>query len=55
MAIRRFIASRGDLLLAAGLAALFVFEIVVESGFDGDRAISIPAALLFCGSLAWHA
>lgn len=54
MAIRRFIATRGDLVLAVALAALYMVEIFIESAFGGDRAISIPAALVFCGSLAWR-
>src|SRR5215210_656373 len=54
MAFRRFISTRGDLVLASALALLYLVEVFTESAFEGDQAISIPAALLFCASLAWR-
>ena len=41
-------------MLAAALGTFYVLEILVESGFDGERALSIPAALVFSASLAWR-
>ena len=52
--MRRFIGGRGDALLAAALAALYLFEIFTEPDFAGERAVSLPAALAFSASLAWR-
>lgn len=54
MTLRRFISTRGDVLLAAALGALYLVEILTEPEFAGDRPISIPAALAFSASLAWR-
>jgi signal transduction histidine kinase len=49
---RRSIEDRGDELLAALIAALFLVQILSESGFAGDRGVSIPVALAFSVTLA---
>ena len=49
--VRRAIDRHGDRVIAAVIAALYLAEIVGESGFDGDRAQSIPAALAFSAAL----
>ena len=49
--VRRAIDRRGDWVFAAVVGALYLAEIVAESGFDGDRVQSIPAALAFSASL----
>jgi signal transduction histidine kinase len=50
----RRIKTNGDAVLAGALAALYLFEIAVESDFAGDRVLSIPVALLFAASLAFR-
>ena len=49
--VRRAIDRHGDWVFAAVIGALYLAEIVAESGFDGDRVQSIPAALAFSASL----
>src|SRR4051794_32934706 len=49
MPTRRF-----DVLLASALGVLFVAEILGESGFDGERPLSLAAAIVFTASLAWR-
>jgi signal transduction histidine kinase len=50
MTVRR----HADRLIALALAALYCAEIAAESRFAGDRAVSVPAALVFCATLAWR-
>jgi signal transduction histidine kinase len=49
--LRRALAAHGDTILAISIGALYLAEIIGESGFDGDRPESIPAALAFSASL----
>jgi signal transduction histidine kinase len=48
----RAIAPPADLVLAGAIGALYLFEIAVEEAFEGDRLISLPAAILFSAALA---
>ena len=50
--LRRAIVTYRDLVTAAAFGALFLIEILTEDGFAGDRAVSAPAALVFCAALA---
>jgi signal transduction histidine kinase len=52
VSLRRAIGIYGDRALAGLIAVLYLAEIVFESGFRGDRAVSVPAALLFAAALA---
>ena len=54
VSIGRVIRTHGDALLAGALAVLYLAEIWGESAFDGDRAVSVPAALLFACTLAFR-
>ena len=54
VSIRRVIRTHGDALVAGVLAILYLAEIWGESAFDGDRAVSVPAALLFAFALAFR-
>ena len=54
VSITRVIRTHGDALLAGGLAILYLAEIWGASAFDGDRAVSVPAALLFACALAFR-
>jgi hypothetical protein len=54
MNVRELTSRHADRLIAAALAALYCAEIATESHFAGDRAISFPAALVFCAALAWR-
>lgn len=49
--LREWAARYTDAVLAAAIAALFAFEIAVESAFGDDRAIAAVVAAGFCGSL----
>jgi signal transduction histidine kinase len=49
---RQFLSRWGDVLLAGGLAVAYLLEVLGESGFAGDRTVSVPAAVVFCASLA---
>jgi signal transduction histidine kinase len=54
MRFRWFAARWGDAALAGALTIVYLLEVVGESGFDGDRAVALPAALIFTTSLAWR-
>ena len=45
---------RGDIALAAALLAFFLAEIAAEQRFDGDRAVSVVAAVALCAALLWR-
>ena len=48
------IPSRGDIALAAALLAFFLAEIAAEQRFDGDRPVSVVAAVALCAALLWR-
>jgi signal transduction histidine kinase len=52
VSLRRAITTYGDFLLAALVGVLFLVEILSESRFVEDRAVGVPAALLFSATLA---
>ncbi len=54
MTVRPLIARCGDFLISAAIAAAYCVEIATEANFAGDRAVSYPAALVFCAALAWR-
>ncbi|MGH2967972.1 MAG: hypothetical protein ACRDK0_02730, partial [Solirubrobacteraceae bacterium] len=52
MTPRRTITTPGDIPLAGLVGALYLVEILSEARFAGDRAVSVPVALLFSATLA---
>jgi signal transduction histidine kinase len=50
--LRRAITKYADVLLAGLVGLLYLVEIFTEARFAGDRAVGIPVALLFSGTLA---
>jgi signal transduction histidine kinase len=51
---RRALTAHGDALLAVALGALFLLEILTESGFGSRRGLSLALAGLFVVALAWR-
>ena len=54
VSLRRAITAYGDAVLAGVFGLLYLAEIWGESAFSGDRAESIPPALLFAAALAFR-
>ena len=53
MTVCPLIAADGDFLISAAIAALLRGD-RHRANFAGDRAVSYPAALVFCAALAWR-
>ena len=54
VAIRDLIDRWGDAALAVALGALYLVEIFTSPEFEGERAVSVLPALIFCASLGWR-